>query len=195
MNKIILVQLFVLLLLFVAMTDDKPAYKLYDRNGHETTYRQMLDSAKKADIVLFGELHDNPICHWLELELAKDMYKADSSEFCLGAEMIENDNRVTLNEYLNGFYNETTFKDNSRLWPNYSSDYRPLIEFAKTHKLKFIASDVPRRYAAMVSSKGLEFLQHTISTEAKGFMAPLPIDYDSTLKCYKDMLTMDPAHS
>ncbi len=58
---------------------DKMAYQLFDINGKVANYEQLLKSAKEADIVLFGELHDNPIGHWLQLELTKDLFEAKKS--------------------------------------------------------------------------------------------------------------------
>ena len=51
------------------------AYQLFDAEGNETDYEKLLEKAKEADIILFGELHNNPIAHWLQLRLTKDLYK------------------------------------------------------------------------------------------------------------------------
>jgi len=34
----------------------------------------MLDNLKKADIIFFGELHDNPIAHWMQYEITKGLH-------------------------------------------------------------------------------------------------------------------------
>ena len=47
---------------------DRPAYRLYDTKLKSTTYAKLLRQAADADVVLFGELHNNPICHWFELQ-------------------------------------------------------------------------------------------------------------------------------
>jgi uncharacterized iron-regulated protein len=65
----------------------------------------------------------------------------------------------------------------------------PLPDFARTNNLVLIASNIPRHYASMVSAGGFEALQN-VSQEGLAFIAPLPIDYDPELPCYKDMLTM-----
>ncbi|MEI7662680.1 MAG: iron-regulated protein, partial [Bacteroidota bacterium] len=61
-----------LLLIFIpgfARRGDKEAYKVYNGKGHCVGYDDLLKSAAKSDIIFFGEMHNNPICHWLELEL------------------------------------------------------------------------------------------------------------------------------
>lgn len=164
----------------------KDAYLLFTANGKKASYQDVLSKAKDADIVLFGELHDNPICHWLQLELAKDLYIAKNDKLVLGAEMFEADDQIAINEYLKGKISEKTFKDEVKLWTNFATDYKPLLDFSKTNKIPFIATNIPRRYANMVYSKGVEVLD-SIDVEAKKWIVPLPFAYDENLKCYKEI--------
>ena len=62
-----------LLLTVGGFAQDKKAYVFFDKNGRRTSYKKLLRKSEKADIVLFGEYHNNPIAHWLELELLKDL--------------------------------------------------------------------------------------------------------------------------
>ena len=55
------------LFLFSAFKTDKPAYLLFDKKGKPEKYDKMLKELRDADVVLFGELHNNPVVHWLEL--------------------------------------------------------------------------------------------------------------------------------
>jgi len=172
---------------------DKKAFVLFNSEGKEVKYEKLLESAKEADVILFGEFHDNPIVHWLEQELTKELYDSKKGDLVLGAEMFESDDQIALNEYLSGLVSEKTLKEEAKLWTNYPSDYKPLLDFAKKNKLKFIATNVPRRYANMVYSKGLEKLD-SIEVDAKKWIAPLPIEYDSTLACYADIFKNAEGH-
>ncbi len=176
-----------LFIVFTAFKNDKPAYRLFNAKGKMVKYRKMINAAKNADVVFFGELHNNPISHWLELEITKDLYKARNGNIIQGAEMFERDNQLIMNEYLKGNITRKIFEKEIRLWPNYKTDYKPLVEFAKKHKLPFIATNVPRRYANIVYKHGFGALD-TLTAEAKSYMAPLPVPYDPNVKCYKDML-------
>ncbi|MCE4563571.1 ChaN family lipoprotein [Maribellus sp. CM-23] len=180
----------VIFLVFTAFKTDKPAYLLFDKDGKTVKYEKMLKQIQEADVVLFGELHDNPISHWLQLELTKELYKLKGKNLVLGAEMFESDNQVILDEYLSGKISQRNFEDEMKLWPNYKTDYKPLVEFAKDSGLYFVATNVPRRYAALVNKKGFEGLKE-LSDEAKTFLPPLPPPYDSTLNCYASMMTME----
>ncbi|MCW3070270.1 MAG: Iron-regulated protein [Bacteroidetes bacterium] len=181
-----LLQILSALLFLVSFRGDKKAYQLYDSKGKETSYEKLLNDAKQADIILFGELHNNPLCHWLEQELTKDLYEVKKENLMLSSEMFESDDQVTVSEYLEGKLSDKTFKDEVKLWSNYTNDYKPLLDFAKNNHLQFIAANIPRRYASLVYGKGLEKLD-SIEPEAKKFICPLPMKYDGSLKCYKDI--------
>lgn len=187
MKKVILPVL--IFLLMAAMKTDKPAYLIFDLKGKNADYNDMLKGALAADIVFFGEQHNSPICHWLELELTKDLFAEKKEKLILGAEMFETDNQLILDEYLAGKMKVKNFEDEAKLWPNYKTDYKPLVQFAFDNKLPFIATNVPRRYAALVNRSGFEGLD-SLSAEAKAFLPPLPVAYDPELKGYKGMLEM-----
>lgn len=172
-----------------AFKGDKPAYTLFTAEGKKVKYEKMLKELGEADLVFFGELHDNPIGHWMEYEISKDLHSVKGADLVLAAEMFESDNQVILDEYLEGKISESYFKSQSRLWSNYETDYKPLVEFAKKNKLMFVASNVPRRYAHMVHKRGIESLD-SLADEAYRFLPPLPIKYDPELKCYADMMKM-----
>jgi uncharacterized iron-regulated protein len=187
-NRIPILAMLILISL-LSFKSDKPAYKLFNSEGKEVKYSKMLKDIADADIVFFGELHNNPIAHWLELEITKDLYQIKNDSLILAAEMFERDDQLIIDEYLSGLYAASKFEPEVKLWKNYTTDYKPLMQFASDHNLYFIASNVPRRYASVVSKKGFEVLD-SLSNQALTYFAPLPFDYDPELKCYKDMLTM-----
>ncbi|MBW6501215.1 MAG: ChaN family lipoprotein [Bacteroidales bacterium] len=185
---------FVIALLCTASltAQQKPAYKIFTGEGKKADYRNMLRSALRADVVFFGELHDNPIAHWLELEITKDLFSEKGEDLILAAEMFETDNQLIIDEYFEGIIKESSFESEARLWNNYKTDYKPLLDFARKNGLRFVASNIPRRYAAVVASGGFEALLK-LSPDALDYIAPLPVEYDPELPCYKDMLSMGPA--
>lgn len=177
------------LIVLLAMKSDLPAYQFFNEKGKKADYTKVVKEALEADIILFGELHNNPVCHWLQLELTKDLYAGIGDRLVLGAEMFEADNQLILNEYLSGTIKESNFESEAKLWNNYNTDYKPLVTFAKDNGLPFIGTNIPRRYAAVVNKGGFEALKE-LSHEAKAFIAPLPFPYDPDLKGYKGMIEM-----
>lgn len=178
---------FILLNAFTVFGQKKPAYVLYNSKGKQVSYAKMLSSLQSKDIVLFGEYHNNAIAHWLQLELCKDL--SQKRALVLGAEMFETDNQEALDQYLSGAIDGKGLDTMARLWKNYKTDYAPLVNFAKTNQLAFAATNIPRRYASMVSRGGFEALD-TLSALEKTWIAPLPMAYDAELPGYKNMLSM-----
>lgn len=186
MHRAIAVSL-AILFSFTAFAQNLPAYKIYNTKGKKVSYKKMLKQLRKSEVVLFGELHNNAIAHWLQLEVTKALDETDS--LVLGAEMFEADNQEPLNQYLSGEIDAKGLDTLARLWSNYKTDYAPLVNYAKEHNLAFIATNIPRRYAKLVYRKGFSGLD-TLSAEEKSWMAPLPMAFDSTLPRYQHMLTM-----
>ncbi len=178
-----------LCLLASAFRADKPAYRLYTPTLKTTSYAKLLRQATEADVILFGELHNNPICHWLEFQLTKDLQAIRRDKLVLGAEMFEADNQTALSDYVQGKTTSKELATQARLWPNFDTDYKPITDFAREEHIPFIATNVPRRYARLVSRQGLSALD-TISADAKRQVAPLPITVDLTLPGYKAMMDM-----
>ncbi|HLO90996.1 MAG TPA: ChaN family lipoprotein, partial [Lentimicrobium sp.] len=153
-------------LVLMSMDRNLDAYKIFDKDGDEANFRKLADKAMDADVVLFGELHNNPISHWLELEVAREMHSRIGNKLVMGAEMFEADNALIVNEYLQGKVKDKNFEAEARLWPNYKTDYKPLIQFARDSSLRFVATNIPRRYASLVNKEGFEALEK-LDPEAK----------------------------
>lgn len=168
------------------------AYQLYDSNGEKLSMEKMMDLLSEKEIILFGEFHNNPISHWMQLKLIQFM--GSEEKIALGAEMFEADDQDYLNSYLKGEIDADALDSLAGLWINFKTDYKPLVDFAKENRLDFIATNIPRRYANMVYKNGFDVLD-TLTEKEKSFMAPLPIRYDPELPSYKKMQTMMSDHA
>jgi len=157
-----------------------------------------------ADVVFFGEQHDDSITHLLQYQLFEALHQLNNKtrlidnnqlnnknqlidknkpynkndkqnkKIILSMEMFETDRQTVLNEYLLGLITEAQFTKDAAIWNNYK-DYRPLIEYAKKQKLAVVAANTPRRYVNMVSRKGMNILD-SLPKESKAFLPPLPYD-------------------
>jgi uncharacterized iron-regulated protein len=168
-------------------------YLLYNAKGKRTHYGKLVKEAASSNIVLFGEYHDDAIAHWLQLKLTKSLH--ERGPLALGAEMFERDTHEILKAYLSGAIEEKAFTDSVHsLWSNYSTDYRPLVEFAKANNVPFIATNIPRYLASAVYRGGFEVLD-TVSDIERSWLPPLPPPYDATLPGYEAMLEMGGGHA
>ncbi|MGI4870813.1 MAG: ChaN family lipoprotein [Janthinobacterium lividum] len=187
-----MLRYFLLLLPLLAFTPagDRPAYRLFTAQGQPADYDQMLTQLAQADVVLFGEQHNDPIAHWLELQVAKDLHRLKGpGKLVLGLEMFERDVQPLVAAYAAGTLPDSAFERQSRPWPNYATDYRPLLQFARSAQVPVVGTNVPRRYAQQVARGSLSALDKLPADEKK-YLVPLPLTIDYTLPGYKNMASM-----
>lgn len=150
-------------------------YRIFDAQGKEVSYEKMIKTVSATDVVFFGEIHNCVISHWMELKVLEALTE-NNKKLKVGMEMLEADNQLIIDEYTSILISSDRFEEECRLWPNHSTDYEPLVYYAKRHHLPLIATNVPRRYASVVKEKGLAFLD-SLSAEAKRYLPKLPIKY------------------
>ena len=167
-------------------------YRIFEGTGKKSSYQKMLKGIKDSRIVFFGELHNNSMAHWLKLQLLKSVFSKDLN-LAIAMEMFEADDQIVLDEYLQGVIKEKHLLDESKVWNNYATDYKPIIEYAKLNGIPVIASNVPRRYANLVYRRGFAALD-SLSDQSKEWIAPLPIQFDAELPGYKYIIEQMGGH-
>lgn len=182
-------QVFTLFLILVAtnISAQKEGYQIFDSKGRKVSYEKMYKLLSKKDIVFFGELHDNPIAHWLELEITKDLDR--DNKLILGAEMLEADVQEHIDAYLQDELEYDTLDSIGRFWKNFKTDYGPILAYAKEKDIPVVATNIPRKFAKLVNKGGFEALD-SLSAEEKSWIAPLPIQFEPELPVYQEMLEM-----
>ena len=115
---------------------------------------QLADQLQSVDVVFVGELHGNDVGHTQQLLLLQELHRRHPN-IVLALEMFERDVQEHVDRWLAGDLSDEEFATSARAWPNYATDYRPMLEYARTHKIHVVASNVPRRIAAEVA-KGID---------------------------------------
>ncbi|MCP9235069.1 ChaN family lipoprotein [Lewinella sp. JB7] len=168
---------------YLSAQSEPRAFALFDKKGKEVSFKKMMKELDDADIILFGEYHDNPIAHWMELTIADRLPGYD-----LGMEMFETDEQEPLDRFLAG---EITVGDLDSLtggvWPNFKTDYLPLLDLARRDSARVVATNTPRRFARMVFQRGFVVLQ-SLPAEDQALLPPLPPPYDPELPSYRAMV-------
>ncbi len=172
---------------------DKSVYNLYDGRGREIGYQEMLDRCVRSDVILFGEIHEHSLVHRLQRELTRDLYEIKKDNLVLGAEMLEADNQLIVDEYLAGLIEHAHLTKEAKVWENYEADYRPLVDIAKERRLRFIATNIPRRYASLVAREGMKALER-LSDDAKRYIAPIPVVVDLSTPGYREVMKIGMIH-
>src|SRR5215207_2873076 len=110
-------------------------YKFYDtRTKQIITIDKIVTDMAGADVLFFGEEHNDSAGHYLENKIFRALHAQYGSKIVLSMEMFEADGQLVLNEYLANTIDESRFSRDIRLWNNYK-DYRPMIEYAKQNKI------------------------------------------------------------
>jgi uncharacterized iron-regulated protein len=137
--------------------------------GERITMERMIAGLTRAEVVFFGEQHDDPETHRVEA-IVLDAIGRSNRPVVLSLEMFERDVQTALDDYLAGRMSETDFLAVSRPWPRYATDYRPLVELAKARGWPVIASNVPRPFASAIGRRGLAALD-TLSSADRRYAA------------------------
>ncbi|HEY6400787.1 MAG TPA: ChaN family lipoprotein [Blastocatellia bacterium] len=160
-------------------------YKSGDKKFSD--FEAMLAEIARADVAFVGEQHNDPATHRIERAILEGLGRRRGN-VVVAMEMFERDTQSALDEYLAGRLSEEDFLKTSRPWPNYLTDYRPLVEFARVHQWKVIASNTPRRLAAQVSREGLNAARPDSETERKLIAAEFSCPMDDYFKRFAEAM-------
>jgi len=170
-----------------------PAYRIYNSKGKAVDFGKMVRQLENYDVVLFGEYHNNSVVHWLQLKTTEALYSRTGDRLVLGAEMFERDNQEAIDRYLKGETDDKKLGEEARLWKNHPTDYKPLLDFAKSKNLPMIATNVPRRYASVVAKKGVDSL--LLEPHEKDWVVKLPYTVTLETPGYEEMKKMMGDHA
>lgn len=151
------------------------SYRVYRPDGRAATLDDVVAAMADVDVLFVGEEHDDPGAHYLEAELLRRAYERYNAKrpVTLSLEMFERDVQEVVDEYLAGLITEKHFLSSSRPWPRYTTDYRPMVEFAKDHRVPVVAANAPGRYANRAARLGRDSLAE-LPSAAKQWLPPLP---------------------
>ena len=155
-------------------------YKLYSPSGSAVSLTDLTSELLQADVIMIGEWHTHAGIHRFQTDMLKQL-SSGKLPVALSMEQINRDKQDVLDEYLNGLIGEQTFIQKSNAWPNYESDYRPLIEFAKRADVPVIAANAPKKIVRCIGLKGIDYLGQ-LDSEQRSFVAETINTEDSQYK-------------
>lgn len=132
-------------------------YQLYSPQGSNVSLSQWAEHTQSADVILIGEWHTHAAIHRFQTDALKQLIKNRQS-VALSMEQFSRDSQPIVNSYLDGEIGEQTLISQANAWPNYESDYRPLMEFAKREKIDVIAANAPKPIVRCIAQNGLSYL-------------------------------------
>ena len=131
------------------------------RTGLLVSRKDMTAVAKDARIVYFGETHDNPASHRLELDLLTSLSEVHPQHQALGMEMFVRSRQPVLDRWVAGKLGEKEFLKELRWFENWNADfayYRDLLIFARDHRIPIIALNAEKDLVNAARVKPLDQL-------------------------------------
>ncbi|EJO9869516.1 ChaN family lipoprotein [Vibrio vulnificus] len=143
-------------------------YQLYSPEGTALSLQQLPQSVQNADVILIGEWHTHAGVHRFQTDLLKTL--STQHRVALSMEQFTRDKQTIVNQYLAGEIGEQVLIQQGNAWPNYESDYRPLIELAKSQQMDVIAANAPKSTVRCIGRQGLAYLDK-LNQEERGYLA------------------------
>ncbi|MBE3654904.1 hypothetical protein BOO92_18555 [Vibrio navarrensis] len=138
-------------------------YQLNSPQGQPLSLQKLPSELLTADVILIGEWHTHPGVHRFQTDLLHTLSSQHS--VALSMEQFTRDKQPVLNQYLAGEIGEQPLMSEGNAWPNYESDYRPLVELAKRQGLDVIAANAPKAIVRCIGRQGIGYLDKLDETE------------------------------
>lgn len=132
-------------------------YQLYTPKSQAISIHALPESLTNADVILVGEWHTHAAIHRFQTDLLKQRFVA-TPNLTLSMEQFTRDKQSVINDYLNGEIGEQTLINDAQGWPNYQSDYRALVEFAKANSLDVLAANAPKQIVRCIAQQGVTYV-------------------------------------
>ncbi|RTZ15772.1 hypothetical protein EJ063_11910 [Vibrio aquaticus] len=132
-------------------------YQLYSPVLEPISLTSLPKSLLEADVILVGEWHTHSGIHRFQTDLLDAL--SDQRPVALSMEQFTRDKQTVVDHYLAGKIGEQFLIKSGNAWPNYESDYRPLVELAKQKQLDVIAANAPKPIVRCIGREGIEYLE------------------------------------
>jgi uncharacterized iron-regulated protein len=148
-------------------------------SGNSVGWSELMFQIQESDIVLLGELHDHAVGHAVQLAVVEDVMDAHPNSV-LALEMLERDEQILIDDYMEGFIDEETFErlTNSTNWGSrggWVAWYQPIINAVKRRGGSVVGANAPRRYVRLARTDGYERIDE-LTESRRGY-----IDYPKEL--------------
>lgn len=155
-------------------------YQLATPLGKPLTLSALPASFSAADVILVGEWHTHSGIHRFQTDLLFHLLQ-QHRPIALSMEQFDRSAQPILNQYLLGEIGEQYLIKQANAWPNYQSDYRPLVELAKRYQAPVIAANAPKAIVRCIGRQGPEYLNQ-LDSEQRALVAQEIDNSDSPYK-------------
>ncbi|WP_457621313.1 ChaN family lipoprotein [Persephonella sp.] len=133
--------------------------KIITENGI-TDMKSMLDQIKDKRVIFVGEKHTSFSHHAIQYSIIKTLYDA-GSDIAIGMEMFQRPFQKYLDMYVNGEISEKDLLKKTEYFKRWKYDYnlyKPILRFARKHKIPIVALNMEAEIIDKVSDNGIDSL-------------------------------------
>lgn len=141
-------------------------YQLASATAAPLSVKALSQQLQDSDVILVGEWHSHSAIHRFQTDLFIQLMSMNRN-LALSMEQFSRPAQTTINQYLAGEIGEQMMIENAHAWPNYESDYRALIEVAKSNQRAVIASNAPKDVVQCIAKQGIDYLDRLPTEERK----------------------------
>lgn len=145
------------------------------------------------DVVFLGEVHRHAGVHHAQMTLFREIHNL-APNLALSMEQFERDQQPVLDEYIAGKIGENTMASRISVWNNYGTSYRPLVEYAKAHKLPVIAANAPGMAIRCIGIEGPSFLSRMKPAQRGWVAAEMNLEHGPYWDKFMGFATNDAGH-
>ena len=134
-------------------------------------------------IIYVGEAHDKFSHRKVQLQVLQGLYRRDP-KIAIGMEMFQRRSQKALDDYIAGLIDERSFLKRSEYFKQWDMDYhlyKPILDFARTHRIPVVALNLRREVVQNVAKDGLD----SLSTESR---KEIPQELDFSDQAYRSRL-------
>jgi len=161
-----------------------PAYQVVLPEGASTrNLQELLAELAGKRVIYVGETHSRYGHHLLQLEVIRGLYER-GVDLVIGMEFFQKPFQKWLDAWIAGEISEAEMLEKTQWYDRWRFDYRlyrPILRFAREHRIPVIALNIPRELTEQVSEKGIDGLE-------KAERAQLPAEIDRSDQAYRERL-------
>ena len=152
-------------------------------NGVSISFDAFINVIAASQVVFVGELHDRYDHHLTQLELICRL-QAKHPKLAIGMEFFQAPFQAALDEYIDHQTDETSMLRATEYYRRWRYDYRlyqPILAFARAHRLRLLALNVPGEVTRRIAQTGLEELTGPMREQ-------IPAELDRSSVVYRERL-------
>lgn len=149
-----------------------------------TDARQVASALAGRRVVFVGETHSRYDHHLIQLEALKALHRQDT-QLAIGVEWFQQPFQPVLDDYIAGRIDEKTLLKRSEWFSRWRFDYRlyrPIMRYARAHRIPVIALNAPVELTDAVREQGLNNLGPTLASQLPGTIDHSDSEYAADLK-------------